>query len=312
MGSPEFAVPSLRALVAGEHEVALVVSQPDRPAGRNRRLTPPAAAAFAGQAGLALHQPVTLRGEGERAPLLTAAPDLIVVAAYGLILPRAVLELPRYGCLNVHPSLLPRYRGASPIQAALLNGDDETGVTIIKLIGRMDAGPILAQERTPIGAGEDALALEPRLAELGAQLLVETLGPWVAGELVAQEQDEAQATYCQRLTPSNAELDWQRPARQLANLVRAFRGRTDAYSSWRGRRLRVLAAEALEMGTGDREPGTVFVLEGDRRERRPLVATGEGALALDLVALEGRPASTGSAFLNGYSGLIGARLGDEG
>jgi methionyl-tRNA formyltransferase len=238
-------------------------------------------------------------------------PELIVVAAYGLILPRTVLELSQHGCLNIHPSLLPRYRGASPIQAALLNGDPESGVTIIKLTGRMDAGPILTQERTPIGPTEDAIALEARLADLGARLLVKSLTPWVMGQLAAREQDEQEASYCPRLAAGDAELDWGRPAVTLAQVVRAFRGRTDAFSHWRGRRLKVLAAEPLSLATNDLEPGTVFVPDAERRTRRPLVATGEGALALNLVALEGRPPTTGNAFLNGYPTLAGARLGDS-
>ena len=184
-----------------------------------------------------------------------ASPELIVVAAFGLILPRAVLELPVYGCLNLHPSLLPRYRGASPIQAALLNGDTETAVTIIKLTRRMDAGPILAQERTPIGPTEDAARLETRLAELGARLLVQSIEPWGAGELNAREQDEAGATYCPKLERRDAELDWRRPALELARVVRAFRGRTDAYTTWQGRSLKVLAAEPVDLSTEGRPPG---------------------------------------------------------
>jgi methionyl-tRNA formyltransferase len=308
MGSPAFGLPTLRALLAQGHQITLVVSQPDRPAGRSRQPTPPAVAAFARAAGLPLYQPATLRGEEDQAPLGVASPELVVVAAFGLILPRAVLELPTHGCLNVHPSLLPRYRGASPIQAALLNGDAETGATIIKLTRRMDAGPLLAQERTLIGPTDDAVGLEARLAELGARLLTESVEPWVDGRLSAREQDEGEATYCPRLERRDAELDWRRPAIELSRVVRAFRGRTDAYTSWQGRSLKVLAAEPLDLPTGGRPPGSVFLLSADRRSRRPLVATGSGALALDLVQLEGRAASDASTFLNGYPTFAEARL----
>jgi methionyl-tRNA formyltransferase len=309
MGSPGFGLPTLRALLAQGHQITLVVSQPDRPAGRSRQPTPPAVAAFARAEGLPLYQPATLRSGEDQTPLAGASPELIVVAAFGLILPRAVLELPARGCLNVHPSLLPRYRGASPIQAALLNGDTETGATIIKLTSRMDAGPILAQERTLIGRTEDAVSLEARLAELGARLLTETIEPWVDGRLSAREQVEGEATYCPRLERRDAELDWRRPAIELSRVVRAFRGRTDAYTSWQGRLLKVLSAEPLDLPTAGRPPGSVFLLSGDQRSRRPLVATGSGALALDLVQLEGRAASDGGAFINGYPTFVQAHLG---
>ena len=309
MGSPAFGLPTLRALLARGHQISLVVSQPDRPAGRSRQPTPPAVAAFARAEGLPLYQPATLRSAEDRAPLSVASPELVVVAAFGLILPRAVLELPTHGCLNVHPSLLPRYRGASPIQAALLNGDAETGATIIKLTRRMDAGPLLAQERTLIDPAEDAISLESRLAELGARLLTESIEPWVDGRLSAREQDEGQATYCPRLERRDAALDWRRSAIELSRVVRAFRGRTDAYTSWQGRSLKVLAAEPVDLPPAGHPPGSVFLLSTDRRSRRPLVATGSGALALDLVQLEGRAASDGGAFLNGHPTFAQAQLG---
>jgi methionyl-tRNA formyltransferase len=309
MGSPGFGLPTLRALLAQGHRITLVVSQPDRPAGRSRQPTPPAVAAFARAEGLPLYQPATLRSGEDQTPLADASPELIIVAAFGLILPRAVLALPTHGCLNVHPSLLPRYRGASPIQAALLNGDAETGATIIKLTRRMDAGPILAQERTLVGRTEDAVSLEARLAELGARLLTETIETWVDGRLSAREQDEGEATYCPRLERRDAELDWRRPAIELSRVVRAFRGRTDAYTSWQGRLLKVLSAEPLDLPTAGRPPGSVFMLAADQRSRRPLVATGSGALALDLVQLEGRAASDAGTFINGYPGFAQAHLG---
>ena len=309
MGSPAFGLPTLRAILNAGHDVTLVVSQPDRPAGRTRRLRPPPVAAVARELGLPLHQPERLRGESALDPLLRAAPEAIVVAAFGQLLPRAVLDLAPLGCLNVHPSLLPRWRGASPVQAALLHGDPETGVTIIRLTEQLDAGPILAQVRTSIGPDEDAPRLEARLAEIGARLVVECLEPLAAGKLRPRPQDEAEATYCRRLERADAELDWGRPALELARVVRAFRGSRDAFTFWDGRLLKVLPAEPVEAPAVDRAPGIVFEAPADRRARWPLVATGRGALLLRELALEGRAPTAGEDFLRGYPGLIGARLG---
>src|SRR5581483_5061140 len=199
MGTPQFAVPTLEAVLAAGHTVALVVTQPDRPVGRGRRLTPPPVARLAQERGLPLLQPRGVRSPEVQAQLAAARPEAIVVAAYARILPPEVLALPPLGCLNVHPSLLPRHRGPAPIQGALLAGDAETGTSIILLEERMDAGPILAQARLPI-ADDDALTLEPRLAAQGAHLLVETLADWAAGRLTPQPQDESRATYTRLLT----------------------------------------------------------------------------------------------------------------
>jgi methionyl-tRNA formyltransferase len=311
MGSPEFGLTILRALLGAGHELTLLVTQPDRPAGRARRLRPPAVAAFAREEDLPLYQPETLREAGARDPLARAEPEVIVVAAFGMLLPTAVLDLPPHGCLNVHPSLLPRYRGASPVQAAVLAGDAETGVTIIKLVEQMDAGPIVAQIRTPVAADEDAPTLEARLAALGAGLLVDSLEPWAAGKLVAKPQDERKATYCPRFKRADAELDWARPAAELSRVVRAYRGRPDAFTYWDDRVLKVLAVEVAPVEAGVRDPGVVFEPTPMVGPRQLAVGTGGGALVLREVALEGRSATRGEAFLNGYPGILGARLGSK-
>jgi methionyl-tRNA formyltransferase len=186
MGSPDFALPTLRALLEAGHQLALVVSQPDREAGRGRTPTPPPVARFAREHGLPLYQTATLKTEPARAPIVAAQPDVIVVASFGLLLPRSILELPPLGCLNVHPSLLPRHRGASPIPATLLAGDHETGVTIMLMDAGLDSGPILAQRTLPVRPEDDALSLEASLALLGAALLVETLPRWAAGAITPQ------------------------------------------------------------------------------------------------------------------------------
>lgn len=309
MGSPAFGLPALRGLLDAGYRIELVVSQPDRPAGRSRQLRPPPIAAFAREVGLPLYQPEHLRTEAALEPIRRAAPDVVVVAAFGLLLPSSLLELPRAGCLNIHPSLLPRHRGASPVQAAILAGDEETGVTIIKLTERMDAGPILAQRRTPIGADEDALSLEARLADLGARLLLECLEPWLAGALPTRPQNEAEATYCRRLRREDAELDWARPAVELHRVVRAFRGRTDAFTYWNERLLKVLAARPVELPGLAEEPGHVLDGRLIGQARWPVVTTGRGGLLLQQLALEGRSPTAGRAFVNGYPHFLGARLG---
>jgi methionyl-tRNA formyltransferase len=309
MGSSVFGVPSLEALLAAGHEIALVMSQPDRPAGRGRRLRAPAVAEVARGNGLPLYQPESLRGAAALEPIRSAAPAVAVVAAYGLILPRALLDLPEHGCVNVHPSLLPRHRGASPVQAAILDGDQESGVTIIELTEQMDAGPVIAQARTAIQPTEDAPSLEARLADLGAQLLVDSLGPWASGKLVAEPQDETAATYCPRLTRADAELHWSHSAIELTRRVRALRGRSDAYTYWGNRLLKIVAAEEVATQDPALTPGVVFVAQRSNRPRRPIVQAGTGALELREVALEGRSPTTGEQFLHGYPGLVGDRLG---
>jgi methionyl-tRNA formyltransferase len=307
MGTPEFAVPTLQALLDAGQEVALVLSQPDRPVGRGRRLTPPPVAQLAHARGLALLQPRGLRAPEVQQRLADAAPEAIVVAAYARLLPPPVLALPPLGCLNVHPSLLPRHRGPAPIQGALLAGDPETGTSIILLEERMDAGPILAQERMPITPDDDAATLEPRLAAQGARLLVDTLTRWAAREVQPQPQDEAAATYTRLLTKEDGRLDWTRPAIELARQVRACAGWPGAYTHWRDQPLKVLRAAPDPHVEDDLPPGTVFLLPGS--DRAVAVATGAGSLRLDAVELAGRRPTAATAFLQGYRDFLGSRLG---
>src|SRR5690242_2373426 len=207
MGSPDFARPALEALLAAGHELVLVVPLPDREAGRGRRLTPPPVARAARERGMPLYQTATLKTPESRAPLEAAGPEAIAVASFGLLLPKAVLDLPRLGCLNVHPSLLPRHRGASPIPAALLAGDSETGVTIMLMDPGLDSGPILSQRVVPLTSEDDALTLGASLARLGAALLVETLTGWAGGAITPRPQDPALATYAPRIRREDARLD---------------------------------------------------------------------------------------------------------
>src|SRR5215212_5790885 len=220
MGSPAFAVPALEGLIGAGHEIALVLAQPDRPAGRGRQPTPPPVAAFAREHGLPLFQPPGLKPPDAFARVREAAPDVIVVAAYGLILRREVLELPPLGCLNVHASLLPRHRGAAPILAAILAGDSETGVCLMHMEVGLDTGPVLACRNTPIAPTDDTPALTERLALLGRDVLVETLPRWVAGEVVPVPQHDRLATYAPKVEREDGRLDWSLPTVDLWRRVR--------------------------------------------------------------------------------------------
>jgi methionyl-tRNA formyltransferase len=304
LGTPDFAVPSLRALCdSPQTEVALVVTQPDRPAGRGRRLTPSAVKAFALEHGLPILQPERLRGPDVLDRLRAADADLFVIAAYGQILRQAVLDIPRHGCLNVHPSLLPRHRGSSPLAAAILAGDEYTGVTIMLTDRGMDTGPILTQEAVPLGREESTASLSPRLAELGAELLLRTIPGWVAGEIAPQQQDERAATLSRQFTKEDGAIDWSRPAIELERQVRALNPWPRAYTFANGKRLLVLLTQAVD-GTTPGEPGTVVAGVG----KALLVATGDGALRLDRVQPEGSREVGGQQYLSNNPGLVGGRL----
>jgi methionyl-tRNA formyltransferase len=294
LGSPSFAVPSLEAVLEVGHEVALVVTQPDRPAGRGQRTTPPPVAAYAREHGLPVWQTSSVRGAEAEVRLREARPEAMALAAFAALIPKNVLEIAPI--LNVHPSLLPRWRGAAPIQAALLAGDASTGVSIIRLVQALDAGPILLQEEVPIAAEDDYLTLEPRLAQLGAELLVRAL----AEQPVAEPQNESAATYCQRIARDDARIDWSQRAEVIWRQVRAYRGWPQAFTTWDGKLLKVLRASPLQASG---PPGQVYL-----QDTWPLVAAGRGSVRLDQVQLEGARAQSGLEFLRGHARLVGARL----
>ena len=296
-GSPAFAVPSLEALHAAGHEIALVVTQPDRPAGRGQKTTPPPVAAYAREFALPLWQTSSLKGEEAEARLREADAELMALAAFSALVPRNILDLTPGGILNVHPSLLPRWRGASPIQAALLAGDRGTGVSIIQLVEALDAGPILAQELVPVAPEDDYVTLEPRLAAIGARLLVRV----IAESPTPVPQDDSQATYCRRIEREDARIDWTDPAETSWNKVRAYRGWPQAFTTFEARQLKVLRAWPADGPAA--EPGTVHTELGV-----PLVATGDRLLRLDEVQLEGRRAISGADLLRGYPGFGNAKL----
>ena len=291
MGSPEFALPTLEAITE-KFSVAGVVTQPDRPAGRGRALTPPPVKILAQDLGLPIIQPNRMRDPDAMQRLHEWNPDVIVVAAFGQILRPEVLDLPRFGSINVHASLLPRWRGAAPIQAAILHGDPVTGVTIMKMDPGVDTGPILSQQSIPIHPEDTAGTLSDRLASLGAELLVQTLPRYIEGEIEPRPQDDSQATYAPMLKKSDGELDFSQPAEQLARKVRAFNPWPGAFFFWMGQRLKVLRAHAAaDPGAA---PGKTTVLEG-----LPAIGTGNGLLVLDEVQPAGKKPMAGDVFLHG-------------
>jgi methionyl-tRNA formyltransferase len=310
MGTPDFAVSPLIALITSAEketwEVVAVVTQPDRPRGRGKKVTPPPVKVVAEKAGIKVLQPTTLKSEEAVAELAALKPDLIVVAAFGQILRKNVLTLPRYGCVNVHASLLPRWRGAAPVAAAIRAGDTETGITLMQMDEGMDTGPIIAQRAIPITAAHTTGALTAELAELGAALLIETLPAWLAGELKPQPQADNLATLAPRLKKEEGAIDWTQPAVEIERQVRAFQPWPGTFTQGPPGQFKVLAAEVVfnVVDPDQSKPGTVF-----KHGRGVYVTTGQGALRLITVQPAGKKEMTAEAMLNGQPDLWGAQLG---
>ena len=291
MGSPDFALPTLE-LLADRYPVVGVVTQPDRPAGRGRHLKAPPVKKLAQKLALPVIQPRRLSEPEAMEQLRTWAPDLIVVAAFGQLLRPDVLDLPPHGCLNVHASLLPRWRGAAPINAAILHGDEETGVTIMKMDPGLDTGPVISQRAIPITPEDTAGSLFEKLAPLGAELLVETLPAYLRGDIEPQPQDDSQATYAPKLSRSDGKLDFSQPAQEIVRKVRAFHPWPGTFMRWQGERHKIHRAHAVSATS----PG-VGVLT--TYEDYPAVGTSEGLLVLDRVQPACKQAMPGDAFLRG-------------
>jgi len=302
-GTPEFAVPPLEGLLAAGHELAAVYTQPDRPAGRGQALAASPVKRRALESGLTVEQPATLRSPDAVERLRSFDADLLVVVAYGLILPQAVLEVPRLGGWNIHASLLPRWRGAAPIQRAILTGDAVTGITIMQMEAGLDTGPVLLVRETPIGPRELGGELHDRLSRLGAEAIVAAIEDWQAGRITPVPQPAEGATYAAKLSKAEARIDWAQPAVAIDRQVRAFNPWPVAETTWNGQQLRVWQCEP-EPTEVHSAPGTVLEASGGRI----VVATGAGALRLQQVQVAGRRAMSAAEFLNANT-LAGARLG---
>jgi methionyl-tRNA formyltransferase len=306
-GTPEFSVAALDALHAAGHRIVAVYTQPDRPAGRGRTLSASPVKRRALELGLHVEQPATLKSQESVAGLTSHGPDLLVVVAYGLILPQSILDVPRLGCLNIHASLLPRWRGAAPIQRAILAGDTRTGVTIMKMDAGLDTGPMLLVRSLEIGASESAGSLHDRLAVLGAEAIVAAIDSWAAGSVVPVVQPPDGATYAAKIRKDEAVIDWSRPAGEIARQVRAFNPWPVAETRWQGQQLRIWEAEPWSGGpsaVSGAVPGTVVEAAGGRLA----VAAGSGLLEVRRLQLAGRNATSAAEFLNAHQ-LLGACLG---
>ena len=305
MGTPYYAVPTLDGLVQGGYEVVAVYTQPDRPVGRGRRLAASPVKRAALGYGLTVFQPLSLSQPEERDRLAVLRPDLMVVAAFGQLLPRSVLDIPPVGCLNVHPSLLPRHRGASPVAAAILAGDEVTGVSIMLMDEGMDTGPILSQQEVPVLPRDTTGSLTESLAQIGARLLVtEALPLWLLGKLTPQPQDNARATYSAQIGKESGTIDWHLPAVELWRRVRAFQPWPGCHTNWKGKLVRIVEAIPLP---GEGEPGRVVSLDVEGAALIG-VQTGDGVLGLVQLQLEGKRVMGADEFIRGQRDLVGALL----
>ena len=302
MGTPEFAVAGLQALIAAaDLEISGVFTPPDKPIGRNQILTPTPIKELASKNNLRVFQPLKIKTETET--IKNLKPDLIIIIAYGQIIPQEILNIPRYGCLNVHASLLPRYRGAAVLNAPILNGDKETGVTIMKIDAGLDTGPILRQAKIQLNGQEILEDVHDRLAKLGAEILVPTILDFIAGKIKPRAQDDSQATYVKTLKKEDGRIDWQKPAAEIERMIRAYNPWPGTYSRWQEKTLKIIAA-ATEILTINRyRPGELF-----RFEQNLAIQCGQNALLILKLQLEGKKILTAKEFLAGNSKLIGQIL----
>jgi methionyl-tRNA formyltransferase len=307
MGTPAFAVPSLRTLVEEGYHVTAVVTQPDRPKGRKRELTLSPVKEVALGYGIPVYQPEKLRHTQAVQTMLAVKPDLIVTAAYGQILPESILQAPHFGCINLHASLLPKYRGGAPIQQAIIDGQQETGVTLIYMVKALDAGDILAQQAIPITAEDDVETMHDKLSRLGAELLKETLPLLLQGKIKAIPQDESLVTYAPNISREAEKLDWTRSAEALANQVRGLHPWPVAFTTWRGSPFKIWRAVALKE-RAEMTAGSVKRID----PTGIVVATGEGCLRLQEVQPAGKKRMLVQEFVRGYPMKVGEWLGEAG
>ncbi len=302
MGTPEFACPTLRTLIDRGENVVAVVTQPDRPKGRGQQTLPPPVKVLAEEHGIKVLQPVKVRLPESIEEIRALEPDLIVVIAFGQILPKALLDIPKYGCINVHASLLPRYRGAAPLNWCIINGESETGVTTMMMDVGLDTGDMLLKSATPIDPDEDTQSLHDRMSKLGAELLAETLDRLVAGELVPEKQDDSLTCYAPIMKKEDGLIDWQKSARDIKNQVRGMTPWPGAFSYLDDKLLKVYK---VQTATGSGVPGTVLAASREGIE----VACGEGSLLISELQLEGKKRMAAGDFLAGYKVQPGLALG---
>lgn len=303
MGTPAFAVPSLRALVEAGYEIAAVFTQPDRPVGRGGKLTAPPVKQVALELGLEINQPESAKTSEVYTYLREKSPDVIVVVGYGQIISQRIIDLPRLGCVNVHSSLLPRLRGAAPINWAIVRGDEKTGVSTMQIVKKLDAGDVLGVKETPIGDDEYAPELADRLAQMGAELLIETLQRLERGAITPEPQDDAASTYAPIMKREDGLVDWNLPAQEIYNRVRGFSPWPGAYTFFRGKRFHIHRALATP---GQAVPGTM-VIDGALLK----IGCGDGLLQALEVQLEGKRAMAAEDFVNGYKPANGEKLSDQ-
>ena len=301
MGTPDFAVPCLEQLIKAGHEIAAVFTQPDKPRGRKQILTPPEVKVCALDHGLTVYQPKTLR-DGEALAIIKAiSPACIVVAAYGKILPKEILDLPKFGCINVHGSLLPKYRGSAPIQWSVINGDKETGVTIMQMAEGVDTGDMLYQKAIPSNIDDTAESMFNKLSDLGGEMIVEALDMLEKGELTAEKQDEALATHAPMLDKAISEIDWHKPALEVHNLVRGLYSWPIAQTTLHGKKIKIYRTT---LGKGNGEAGSIIATD-------PLtIACAEGSVIIEELQLEGKKRMDAKTFLIGHPLSTKDKLGE--
>lgn len=302
MGTPDFACPTLTKLIERGEDVIAVVTQPDRPKGRGQKLVPPPVKVIAEEHGIPVLQPLKVRAPEVIDGIRELNPDLIVVVAFGQILPQSLLDIPKHGCINIHASLLPRYRGAAPLNWCLINGETETGITTMQMDAGLDTGDMLVKRAIPIGPDEDAQSLHDRLSLLGAETINETLDRLLAGTLTREKQDDSLTCYAPMLKKEDGLIDWNREPQQIKNLVRGFTPWPGAYTSLDGKTLKLYKVSVTE---GNGKPGEVITAGKDGI----IVACGSGSLRIEELQLEGRKRLSASEFLAGCRLEPGSRLG---
>ena len=318
MGTPQFAVPVLVTLIAGSkpglvlqegYEIVTVITRPDKPSGRGKEVVYSPVKQLALSQEIPVWQPGSLKRQENIEMLAAYQSDLFIVAAFGQILLQAVLDLPRYGTLNIHASLLPKYRGVSPISEAILQGDTETGVTIMLIDAGVDTGPILLQRAIPIAEDDTTGSLTLKLAALGASALLEALPLWVQGNITPQPQDERFASHTHMLHKEDGKIDWNRPADVLARTVRAFTPWPGAYTNWGNKILKIISAHTIQSDPGSEARAGTVSLRKENGLQTLIVATGKGLLILEKLQLEGKKVTSADEFLRGYSHIVGEVLG---